>query len=268
MSICFQVPTLLRLLKGIDSLPQGATGALVFTSRDAPQGTVLIEDNRVCWAAASNMERRLTDILRRQTDPPLRVDDFEAIYEECYRDKLPLGETLLERQIITSDGLWRAIRQHTAEAIAMLSTTEKLTPVWASNRVRRYDAQFTFSTAEILSSIGAFGSEAEAGEATRILSQITRGNTLGVAYLMEGPGLPIAQVSADSWKCQALVDLGEWARVAVDREEGGEAETLIQSGAGTAIKRAFHGAEIIYVRWSGRDGEKEPSEMASSKSVS
>ena len=55
--------------------------------------------------------------------------------------------------------------------------------------------------------------------------------------------------------------LGEWARVAVDREEGGEAETLIQSGAGTAIKRAFHGAEIIYVRWSARDGVKEPSEM-------
>ena len=92
MSHCFQVPTLLRLLKGIDSLPQGATGALVFTSRDAPQGTVLVEDNRVCWAAASNMERRLTDILRRQTDPPLRVDDFEEIYEECYRDKIPLGK--------------------------------------------------------------------------------------------------------------------------------------------------------------------------------
>ena len=102
---------------------------------------------------------------------------------------------------------------------------------------------------------------------TRILSQITRGNTLGVAYLMEGPGLPIAQVSADSWKCQALVDLGKWARVAVDREEGGEAESLIESGAGTAIKRVFHGSEIIYVRWSGRDGEKEPSGMASSVSA-
>ena len=268
MSHCFQVPTLMRLLKGIDSLPQGATGALVFTSKDAPQGTVLIEDNRVCWAAASNMERRLTDILRRQTDPPLGVDDFEAIYEECSRKKIPLGETLLERQIVTSDGLWRAIRQHTAEAVAMLSTTEKLSPVWASNRARPYDAQFTFSTAEILSSIGAFGNEAEAGEATRILSQITRGNTLGVAYLMKGPGLPIAQVSADSWKCQALVDLGKWARVAVDREEVGETETMIQSGTGTAIKQAFYGAEIVYVRWSARDGENESSEMASSASVS
>ncbi len=268
MSHCFHVRTLLRLLKGIDSLPQGATGALVFTSRDTPQGTVLIEDNRVCWAAASNMERRLTDILRRQTDPPLRVDDFEAIYEECHQNKIPLGETLLKRQIVTSDGLWRAIRQHTAEAIAMLSTTEKkLTPVWASNRARRYDAQFIFSTAEILSSIGAFGNEGEAAEATRILNQITPGNTVGVAYLMEGPGLPIAQVSADSWKCQALVDLGEWARVAADRKDG-EAETLIRSGAGTAIKRAFHGAEIIYVRWSARAGEQEPSEIAISMSVS
>lgn len=85
---------------------------------------------------------------------------------------------------------------------------------------------------------------------------------------MKGPGLPIAQVSADSWKCQALVDLGKWARVAVDREEVGETETMIQSGTGTAIKQAFYGAEIVYVRWSARDGEKESSEMASSASVS
>lgn len=258
----FQVPTLLRLLKGIDSLPPGATGALVFTSGDAPQGTVLIEDNRVCWAAASSMEQRLTDILRLQSDPPLGVEDFDEIYEECYRNKIPLGETLLQRRIVTAKGLWWAIRQHTAEAIAMLSSTAKLTPVWASNRSRRYDAQFTFSTAEILSSVGAFGSEGEAGEATRVLNQITDGKTLGVAYLTQGSGLPIAQVSADSWKCQALVDLGEWARIAVDREEGGEAETLIQSGMGTAIKREFYGAEIIYVRWSTSDEEKEPSGVA------
>ena len=93
----FEVPTLLRLLNGIDRLPRGATGALVFASKDAPQGTVLVEENRVCWAAASNMEHRLTDILRHESDPPLPKAVFNQIYEECHRDRIPLGETLVEQ---------------------------------------------------------------------------------------------------------------------------------------------------------------------------
>ncbi len=81
----FEVPTLLRLLKGIDRLPRGATGALVFASKDAPQGTVLVEENRVCWAAVSNMEHRLTEILRHESDPPLPKAVFDEVYEESSR---------------------------------------------------------------------------------------------------------------------------------------------------------------------------------------
>ena len=185
-------------LKGIDRLPEGATGALVFTSQDAPQGTVLVEDNRVCWAAASNMEHRLTDILRHESFPPLPAATFEALYEECHRDHIPLGETLVERGLVTPDGLWRALLRHTAEAVCVLASSSSLSPVWASNRQTRYDAQYTFSTSELLSCAGSFGLEEQASEAQETLREITPREAVGLAYhSSDSHELPIAHVSAE-----------------------------------------------------------------------
>ena len=247
------VPTLVRLLKGIDRLPEGATGALVFTSTDAPQGTVLVEDNRVCWAAASNMEHRLTDILRHESDPPLPVETFEAIYDECYRDRIPLGETLVERGLVTPEGLWRGLLKHTAEAICLLATTSSLSPVWASNRQRRYDAQFTFSTPELLSCAGSFGFEEEANEAQHTLREITPREAIGLAYLADrSHELPLAHVAAENWDCQELVDLGKWAREALpDGEDDEETVGVVESAAGPTLRRAWRAGPLIYVRFVG-----------------
>lgn len=253
----FHQPSLLRLLSAIDRLPDGATGALVFTAKAAPQGTVLIEDNRVCWAAASNMENRLTDILRHQNDPVLPVDVFEELYEECYRDKIPLGETLVERGLVTTEGLWKGLRQHTAEAIAVLATAEMVAPVWASNQKRRYDAQYTFSTAELLCTIGSFGFEERGEDADYTLREVTPRNAVGVAYLgSHEHGLPIAQVSAESWDVSELVRLGEWALGALEPTEGGDGEgdgdvmdTVVESVDGSSLQRAWRCGPLVYVRW-------------------
>ena len=249
----FHIPTLLRLLKGVEALPDGATGALVFTAKDMPQGTVLIEDNRVCWAAASSMEHRLTDILRNQSDPPVSAETLEQIYDECYRDKIPLGEALVERGIVTPEGLWRGLRQHTAEAIALLATAQRISPVWASNRQRRYDAQYTYSTVDLLSCVGSFGWEEEARDAEETLREIIPKSAVGIAFLAEGRnGLPVAQVAADDWDCNSLIELGDWAINALADEEEEEAETIVELADGTAHQRAWRAGDIIYVRWSRR----------------
>lgn len=254
-SISFDVPTLVRLLKGIDRLPDGATGALVFTSKDSPQGTVLVEDNRVCWAAASNMEHRLTDILRHESDPPLPSETFEKIYEECYRDHIPLGETLVERGMVTPEGLWHGLLMHTAEAICVLASGSSLSPVWATNRQKRYDAQYTFSTSEVLSCAGSFGFEDEATEAQQTLQEITPREAVGLAYLADtSHELPLAHVAAEDWDCEELVELGKWARDALpegDDEEEEEAPDVVESVDGPTLKRAWRAGPLLYVRYVG-----------------
>jgi len=247
----FEVPTLVRLLKGIDRLPDGATGALVFTSQDAPQGTVLVEDNRVCWAAASNMENRLTDILRHESHPPLAAATFEEIYEECYRDHIPLGETLVERGLVTPEGLWRGLLRHSAEAVCVLASSAALSPVWASNRQRRYDAQYTFSTSELLSCAGSFGFEDEADEARQTLREITPREAVGLAYLADtSHQLPLAHIAAEGWDCEELVEMGQWAREALsDSKDEEETVGVVESVNGPTLRRAWRAGPLIYLRF-------------------
>jgi hypothetical protein len=245
-------PTLLRLLRGIDGLPPGATGALVFTAKDAPQGTVLIEDRRVCWAAASDMQNRLTDILRAQSDRSIEAEVFEEIYSVCYREKKPLGETLVARGLVTRDGLKCALRQHTAEAIARLSTAPRLTLTWASNRSRRYSANYTFGTPELLCHAAAFGIEDLAEEARRKLEDMTPANAVGVALLADARhSVPLAQVAAEDWASQSLVDLGEWARKAIREETLDETGSVLASDTVHSLKRAWRSGSFIFARWTG-----------------
>jgi len=247
-------PTLLRLLRGIDGLPRGAIGALAFTDSDSRQGTILIEDRRICWAAAPDMENRLTDLLRAQGPTPLPPMAFEEVYQECLRQNMPLGETLVARGLVSSEGMKCALRQHTAEAIARLSAAARLSLTWDSNRTRRYDAQFTFGTSELLCCIGALGLETKAVEADLTLREVTPDRSVGVAFLAaKDRPLPVAQVSAESWCCQSLVDLGEWALVALDN---GDAEgSVLGSDTVNSLKRAWRSGETVFVRWT---GDKEP----------
>ncbi len=244
------LPALVRLLGGIDGLPRGATGALVFTDGHSGRGTVLIEDRRVCWAVASEMENRLTDLLRAQSDTPLSPTAFEEVYQECRRNNMPLGETLVARGLVSGEGFRSALRQHTAEAIARLSTATPLNLTWASNRTQRYDAQFTFGTPEILCCIGALGLESEAEEAARKLREVTPDRSVGVAFIAGADRpLPVAQVSAENWCCQSLLDLGEWALSALGNGHG--EGSVLASDEVSSLKRAWRSGETVFVRWSG-----------------
>ena len=253
-------PTLLRLLRGIDGLPRGATGAFAFTDGDSSQGTVLIEDRRLCWAASSDMENRLTDLLRAQGQTPLPPTAFEEVYQECHRQNLPLGETLVARGLVSSEGLRCALRQHTAEALARISGAASLALTWSFNRAKRYDAQFSYGTSELLCCIGALGLEPKAVEADRTLREVTPERSVGVAFLTgtDHP-LPVAQVSAESWCCQSLVDLGEWALAALGN---GDAEgSVLASDTVNSLKRAWRSGETVFVRWTG-EGEPPASRPA------
>jgi hypothetical protein len=246
---------LIRLLRGIDGLPRGTAGALSFTAFGSHQGTILVEDRRVCWAVATDMENRLTGLLRAEKDTPLSRDAFEAVYQECRLKQMPLGETLVARGLVSNDGLRSALRQHTAEAIGRLAAAAPLNLTWSSNRTRRYDAEFTFTASELLCCIGALGLEFEAEQAGMTLREVTPGPSVGVAFLARiGHPLPVAQVSAESWCCQSLLDLGEWAREALGNGDGADGNVL-GSDTVNSLKRAWRTGETVFVRWT---GDREP----------
>lgn len=208
------VETLVRLLDGIDRLAAGATGAFVFTKTDAPQGTILVEDNRICWAAASNMGERLTDLLIRQTHPPLDRSTLDTVFHECRQDGSPLGETLVERGLISADGLRRALLQHTAEAIALLSETPTVSPVWVSNRSTHYDARFSFGTTDLFTRIGAsYASRAgDPDDATETLVKTAQPGAVALVFsLSTGLPIPVATRGIETANCKTLAELGKRA---------------------------------------------------------
>src|SRR5690242_18651435 len=79
------------LLARVDSLPADAAGALRFERG----GLVLVEAQGVCWAAASGMHPRFTQVLRRQHDPPLPRKFLLELYRRCKDDQASLVEALL-----------------------------------------------------------------------------------------------------------------------------------------------------------------------------
>jgi hypothetical protein len=175
----------LPLIEGIESLSTSSTGAFVFGSPGRPVGTILIEQGRICWAAAAKLGYRLTDILR----------------------------SLVANGLLSSDGLRDALRQHTAEAILCLSQGGE-EPSWVSHRRQRYDARFTFSPAEVLASAGAACLPELAEHARREVLATLRPESSAVAFTWVGLSaalFPICEVRSQALSARETVELGLWA---------------------------------------------------------
>lgn len=209
-----------QLLEDIERLPADATGALVFGQIARPEGTILIEAGRVCWATAARMRRRLTDLLRFQADPPLGPDALETVYRRCRAEGQPLGESLVELGLVTREGLRRALQQHSAEAIALLALERRTPPwTWVEHRHRRYDATFTFSPAELLSGTGALRQPKAAERAAAELQKNLEGGGFGAAFIREpahARAFLIAAFECDALGVHAVLALGEWVAGALD----------------------------------------------------
>lgn len=194
----------------LEALPRDVCGALVL-SRDGEQvGAVLMEHGRVCWAMAHAMRRRLTDLLCHQTTPPLDEQVVRSVYRECVDNHQPLGETLVRRAIVSETGLRRALRQHNAEAIALLSVPES-EAVWTPKRSATYDSRFTFGTTELLVSVGALADAESASRARQVLRGVTPPDGTGAAYVaLGGDPIPVAEVNSTRFGAADFMDLGRW----------------------------------------------------------
>ncbi len=200
----------LPLLEQLTTLPADATGSLEFGA-----GTVLVENGRVCWATSPRMRRRLTDLLCHQKSPPLARGAVEAVVRACRASGRPFGEALVEAGLATAEGLRSALRQHVAESVALIAGRESSleSAVWRPHTKQRYDARFTFSVAELLSTLGALEDVALAATARRWLKYAIAGAGRGVALAQLGQrrALPIGVVAADDLGVSEVLELSDWA---------------------------------------------------------
>jgi len=226
------------LLDRIEHVDEAATGALVFGPAARPVGTVLVEDGRICWAVTAGMNRRLTDLLRAQTSPPLSAEAIQQVYQKCRNDDVPLGEALVVSGLVTPDGLRAALREHTAEAIGHLSELPTVACAWNPHKNRRYDARYTFSPAEILIALESRNQPGLTETIQEDLEQVMAPGSLGFCFARATPyPMLLAAVGAERLGAREIAGLGRWTIDMLDLRQAIDANADIMSfstRAGTA----------------------------------
>lgn len=203
----------LPLIDTIDKLPPTATGAYVFGPAGKPNGMILVERGRVCWAGASQMGHRLTDILRDRLLESVSPSALEDTVRRCRLESTPLGEALVANGLISSQGLREALRQHTSEALLHLGQAIE-SPTWLEHRRQRYDARFTFSPAELLASVGSTCMPELAEAARSEMEKTLRHGGGGLAFAWIGSAdapFPICELRTSQLTVVDTIRLAEWA---------------------------------------------------------
>jgi hypothetical protein len=172
----------LELLREVEALPSGATGALTF----GEDGLILIENKRVCWAVARDMEQRLTDILCEQREPSLPRTTMEALYRRCKEEGRRFGETLVSSGVVSELDLRAALERHTCEAIIRLAQRHVVKPTrFARHAKHGYDPRFVFTTTELLASLAGRRRSELASAARAQLAELLVPDATGFAFLRD-----------------------------------------------------------------------------------
>jgi hypothetical protein len=239
----------LQLLQEVEALPSGATGALAF----GEQGLILIENKRVCWAIARDMERRLTDILCEQREPRLPRAPMEELFRRCKQERRPFGEALVASSLVSEAELRAALERHTCEALLRLAQSCSAKPTsFARHLKQSYDPRFVFTTAELLASLAGRRRTALATRARSQLAAVLAADTSGFAFLRD-PRSERPMLIAVSRGCtltvSAALEISGWATSLLDVAGFVDPETYLVTG--TWCERmalvAWREEEIRYV---------------------
>jgi hypothetical protein len=218
------------VLTVIDGLPEGATGALRFGERSV----VLVENNAVCWATSPQMRQRLTDLLRHQLEPPPPRAVLEQLYADCRAHGMPLGERLVASGLVTVAGLRFSLKQHNAEALAVIALAGEEASGFIPHKHSRYDARFSFSTAELLARMTEQRYEAE-GRVARVVLEARLEPGTPALVLKREPGcamaMPLALQDCQRLRLQDASTLGRWAQDTLDVCGAVDGATRVVSGS-------------------------------------
>lgn len=209
----------LRVLANVERLPEGATGALMFGRPNRVSGAVLVENGRVCWAAASGLRQRLSDLLRDSAHLPLSEQEVTQLFLSCRAERKPLGEAFLQRGWLSPEALRSALLRHTAESLSVVPSWASA-PRWVPHRASGYASAFTFLPGELLCfTSAAVRSDAAVRAATGELREMGGARNAAVfdwpsevllACQLPEPGPnPLGELrAAGAWQAASLSDAG------------------------------------------------------------
>lgn len=200
----------------VDELGSSAVGELVVSGTDGPRGAVFVERGRVCWAAARGLSRRLTELLGQRA--ALAPEAMETHFRFCRERRIPLGEHLVSEGILDARDLRAALLRHTVESLGHLCD-EGARGTWCPREGSGYSPQFTFTTAEILASIGATSHEDVAADLRPLLGMCFGEGEWAAAFVRSASSAypePVAVHGPVPQGATMLVRFGKWAASALD----------------------------------------------------
>lgn len=212
-SVSFE--TVAEVCDFVDGLDGTAVGELVVADANAV-GVVFVEKARICWAAATGLGRRLTELLMARA--AVDEETMETYYRTCKAERVPLGEYLVGRGIVGADDLRAALAQHTVESLRRLAGPGQRAG-WCPKERGGYSPRFTFGTAELLARAGEVD-EAESARAIREeMEQCFFSGEWAAAFVrspQRAQPVPIAIIGEAPASAAELVRVGAWAASALD----------------------------------------------------
>ncbi len=135
----------------IDQLRQltgaAASGELICASSQV-EIHVFLQAGRIAWATDSRHPFAFATHL--QSIARIDPDTLRQVVEECRRERLPLGETLVEWGLATWDGVRTALSHQIALAVAQLATLEVAQTLFLERAFANYNERLTFEVREFV----------------------------------------------------------------------------------------------------------------------
>lgn len=235
----------------VDELGEAATGEVVVSGEAGARGTVFVERGRVCWAAAHGMARRLTELLGARASLPSEV--MESVFTACKRERIPLGEHLLSRGLVSAHDLRATLLQHTMESLSTICTDDARA-TWHARAGAGYSPRFTFTTSELVVFAGAREHPSLSTSAGELLGELFGEREWAAAFVRSAASAhpePVAAHGIVPPSASALLRIGKWASSVLDVAEVFSDDSAFisatrASASGTSSVVAFrHGATVV-----------------------
>ena len=127
----------------VELAEQRASGEFVCVAKSSEMH-VFLQSGRVAWATDSSSPFAFSRWLLEHT--ALTKEVYQEVLESCRRDRLPLGETLVEWRVATRDEIKSALRYQIRGALACLEDCDEGRTIFLerTHEFSSYDARLTF----------------------------------------------------------------------------------------------------------------------------